>query len=75
VGIFAYPLGSVKYAFSGGYAKLATIQGDNLQDWLFLNALVKHRVKSIREWNPALHKRPNAVQLCISRITLEAFER
>jgi hypothetical protein len=51
-----------------------TIQGDNLMDWLFLDALVKHRVKSIREWNPALHNRPNAAQLCITRMTLDMYE-
>jgi hypothetical protein len=53
------------------HAYAITIQGYNLADWQFLDALVKYRVKSIREWNPSVHKRPNAAQLCITRITLE----
>jgi hypothetical protein len=57
---------------SGGYD--ITIRGDNLKDWAFLDALVKHRVKSMREWNPALHNRPNAAQLCLTRISWQKAE-
>jgi hypothetical protein len=52
-----------------------TIQGDNLQDWAFLDAFIKHRVKAIREWNPSLHHRPAAGRLCITRISWKKRER
>jgi hypothetical protein len=54
---------------------MITIEGDNLQDWAFLDAFVKHRVKSIRQWNPSLHNRPNAGRLCINRISWTKRER
>ena len=51
-----------------------TIKGRNLDSWAFRDSLKKYRIKSIQEWNPAVHQPTRAGQPCITRISLEAQE-
>jgi len=53
---------------------IITIEGRNLDSWAFRDNLKKYRIKSIQEWNPAVHKPTKAGQPCITRISLEAQE-
>jgi hypothetical protein len=58
------------YSFTcPGYA--VTIAGRNLLDWRFIDALCKHRVKSILEWNSALHRPVRAGLICFTGIHVE----
>ena len=56
------------------YGHAVTLAGRNLMDWGFLDALGKHRVKSIREWNAAMHKPAPAGQICFTSICVEELE-
>lgn len=52
------------------YGYRVEIEGQGLcEEWRFREALGKHRIKSICEWNPAVHKRPSARTACMTRIT------
>ena len=67
-GMSVWDLTSRSLVFSC-YGYRVTVEGRGLsEDWRFREALGKHRLKSICEWNPALHKSPPAGRACITQI-------
>ena len=68
-GMSVWDLTSSSLVFSC-YGYQIELEGQGLcEDWRFREALGKHRIKSICEWNAAVHRRPPSRTACVSRIT------